>query len=131
MTASQSSEGYWPGNWMDGADAEAKTDPKDKPSKKVIATGHHLEWLSIAPPELHPPREQILKAADWIIKNTTELPQSTIDQNYTFYSHVGKALANWRQTTPAEFWAHWRTEHPDCETFEVTTETPAQSETPH
>ena len=59
-------------------------------SKRVIATGHHLEWLSIAPIELHPPRGQILKAADWLIANVEKTPQDEIDANYTFYSHVGK-----------------------------------------
>ena len=118
IIASQSPDGSWPANWTDGADAMIKADPKEKPSRRVIATGHHLEWLSIAPSELHPPREQILKAADWLVKNTTELPQSEIDQNYTFYSHIGKALAMWRQTSPADFWTHWRITHVDCEQFE-------------
>ncbi len=121
IMGSQSVDGSWPANWTDGASAEAKADPKEKPSKRVIATGHHLEWLSIAPQELHPPREQILKAADWLVKNVTETSQAEIDQNYTFYSHVGKALAMWRQSSPAEFWTEYRKTHPDCETFEAIT----------
>jgi hypothetical protein len=127
IMGSQSADGSWPANWTDGASAEAKADPKEKPSKRVIATGHHLEWLSIAPQELHPPREQILKAADWLVKNVTETSQAEIDQNYTFYSHVGKALAMWRQSSPAEFWTEYRKTHPDCETFEAITPT---AETP-
>ncbi len=130
IMASQSADGSWPANWTDGAAAEANADPKEKPSKRVIATGHHLEWLSIAPAELHPPREQILKAADWLVKNVAETPQAEIDQSYTFYSHVGKALAMWRKTSPAEFWETWRTDHPECETFEavVTPASPVKSE---
>ena len=126
IIASQSPDGSWPANWTDGADAVIKADPKEKPSKRVIATGHHLEWLSIAPSELHPPRAQILKAADWLVKNTSELPQSEIDQNYTFYSHVGKALAMWRQTSPADFWTQWRIAHADCEQFEDAPATPLE-----
>lgn len=118
IIASQSPDGSWPANWSDGAEAEAKADPQEKAHKRVIATGHHLEWLSIAPPELHPPREQIVRAASWLLKNVTETPQSEIDQNYTFYSHVGKALAMWRKTSPAAFWVKWRADHEDCETFE-------------
>jgi len=120
IIASQSADGSWPTNWTDGAEAETKADPKEKAHKRVIATGHHLEWLSIAPLELHPPREQILKAADWLVQNVKETPQAEIDQNYTFYSHVGKALAMWRRTSPAEFWTAWRETHPDCEIFEPT-----------
>jgi len=130
IIASQSADGSWPANWTDGAEAEAKADPKEKAHKRVIATGHHLEWLSIAPLELHPPREQILKAADWLVQNVNETPQAEIDQNYTFYSHVGKALSMWRKTSPAQFWTEWRKNHPDCETFEpsVKAEEPAKTE---
>jgi hypothetical protein len=119
ITASQRPDGSWTSNWTDGPDSLAKSDPDEPVSKRVIATGHHLEWLSIAPIELHPPREQILNAADWLIANVETTPQNEIDSNYTFYSHVGKALAMWRKTSPAEFWSVWRTEHPDCEAFET------------
>ena len=119
ITASQRPDGSWTSNWTDGAESAAKADPAELISKRVIATGHHLEWLSIAPVELHPPREQILKAADWLIANVAAAPQDEIDTNYTFYSHVGKALAMWRHTSPAAFWTHWRTTHPDCEVFDA------------
>jgi hypothetical protein len=118
ITASQRADGCWTANWTDGAESEARADPAEPMSKRVIATGHHLEWLSIAPLELHPPRAQILKAADWLVDNVEKTSQDEIDSNYTFYSHVGKALAMWRHTSPAEFWAQWRTGHPDCEVFE-------------
>ena len=119
ITASQRPDGSWTSHWADGADAETKTDPGDALSKCVIATGHHLEWLSIAPLELHPPRAQILKAADWLVSNVEKTSQDEIDTNYTFYSHVGKALAMWRHTSPAAFWTQWRSGHPDCEVFEI------------
>jgi hypothetical protein len=111
IAASQLEDGSWPSNWPSGADAVSNLE--DEPVyKKVIATGHHLEWLAIAPKELHPPREQILKAADWAINHTIERPESGIREQYTFYSHVGKALALWRGTQPAHFWREWRKAHP-------------------
>ena len=111
IEVSQFEEGYWPSNWSAGA--KAVEDPIDDPDyRRVIATGHHLEWLAIAPKELHPPREQILKAADWIIANTVEKTHGEILSKYTFYSHVGNALALWRGTRPAEFWEKWQTTHP-------------------
>ncbi|MEJ7595374.1 MAG: hypothetical protein WKF77_27970 [Planctomycetaceae bacterium] len=119
IAASQRPDGSWTSNWTDGAESEAKADLSAPLSKRVIATGHHLEWLSIAPIELHPPREQILKAADWLVANVEKTPQDEVDTNYTFYSHVGKALAMWRHTSPASFWTQWRTSHPDCEVFEM------------
>ena len=111
IMASQFPDGHWPSNWSEGADAVAKP-VNDELFRQVIATGHHLEWLAIAPKELHPPREQILKAADWVIKTTIEQSDSDIGQRYTFFSHVGNALALWRKTHPADFWMKWEETHP-------------------
>ena len=129
IAASQQPDGSWTSNWTDGADSVRKTDPNEPVSKRVIATGHHLEWLSIAPLELHPPRDRILKAADWLVANVETTPQDQIDANYTFYSHVGKALAMWRRTSPPEFWLQWRSEHPECEVFETPMLTPDTEQT--
>ena len=110
IAVSQFEDGHWPSNWSDGAESLSK--PIDDPLfKKVIATGHHLEWLAIAPKELHPPRETILKAADWVIKTTTDQSDKEIGERYTFFSHVGNALALWRKTHPADFWMKWEQTH--------------------
>lgn len=111
ITASQFPDGHWPSNWPDGADALTKP-VEEELFKKVIATGHHLEWLAIAPRELHPPREHILKAARWVIGTTIRQSPADIGQRYTFFSHVGNALALWRKTHPADFWMKWETDHP-------------------
>jgi len=111
IAVSQFPDGHWPSNWADGADAVAN--PIDEEHyKKVIATGHHLEWLAIAPTELHPPRALILKAADWVIGTTRAQSDADIVQRYTFFSHVGNALALWRKTHPPVFWQQWETTHP-------------------
>ena len=111
IIASQFEDGHWPSNWADGADA--KIDPRDDElHTQVIATGHHLEWLAIAPEELHPPREMIEKAARWCIKTTTSQTEDQILNHYTFYSHVGNALALWRNTRPSDFWREWQEKHP-------------------
>ena len=70
--------------------------------------------MAIAPQELHVSREQILKAADWVIKTTTEQTDSDIATRYTFFSHVGNALALWRKTHPADFWMKWEADHPEA-----------------
>jgi len=117
IIAAQYENGSWPPNWPDGAEAQANEDAEEKVYRRVISTGHHLEWLAIAPEELHPPRESIIKAAKWVVQNVRDTPQDVIDTNYTFYSHVGNALALWRKTSPADFWSDWRELHPDAETF--------------
>ncbi len=112
ISDSQFEDGHWPSNWDAGA--QALINPrKDELKDIVIATGHHLEWLAIAPPELHPPQAHIEKAADWIIKTTKQQSHAGILARYTFFSHVGNALAMWRKTSPSDFWKRWQTEHPD------------------
>ncbi|HUQ68069.1 MAG TPA: hypothetical protein VM165_01015 [Planctomycetaceae bacterium] len=111
IAVSQFPDGHWPSNWPDGAEAVKK--PLDEELyKKVIATGHHLEWLAIAPTELHPPRDRILKAADWVIGTTRGQSATDIIGRYTFFSHVGNSLALWRKTHPADFWRQWEADHP-------------------
>lgn len=111
LEVTQFEDGHWPYNWPDGKDAVEH--PDDYPAyRDVIATGHHLEWLAIAPEDLHPPKEMIHKAADWIVKNTTSKSHEEILDNYTFYSHVGNALALWRNTRAPVFWKAWEAEHP-------------------
>lgn len=115
ISLSQFPDGHWPANWADGESAVTNSTP-DAPHRDVIATGHHLEWLAIAPQELHPPREMIRKAARWLIDNTTSQTPEALYDDYTFYSHVGNALALWRKTHPAVFWQEWIQEHPDFAT---------------
>lgn len=111
IIASQFPDGSWPGNWPDGKDAV--DNPIDEEFyKKIIATGHHLEWLSIAPKDLHPPDEQIKKAIDWIVEVTKSQTRAEVKRRITFLTHVGTALANWRQTHPADFWREWEKTHP-------------------
>ncbi|MFG0334229.1 MAG: hypothetical protein ACF8TS_12765 [Maioricimonas sp. JB049] len=121
ITAAQFEDGHWPSNWPDGAAAVAR--PVDDPVyRQVIATGHHLEWLAIAPRDLHPPDDQIRRAAEWVIRTTVEQPTEDILTRYTFYSHVGNALALWRNTHPADFWMAWIETHPDVAVTELSVE---------
>ena len=111
ITVSQFEDGHWPSNWPDGADAVAH--PKaDELKEEVIATGHHLEWLAIAPKELHPPEEQISRAMKWVIRTTIAQSKTDILGKYTFFSHIGNAVALWRHTHPADFWMQWEQQHP-------------------
>lgn len=111
ITASQFLDGHWPSNWPDGQAAIEKP-VQDEFKNIVISTGHHLEWLSIAPKELHPPEEKIRLAMQWITKTTKELPQEKILENYTFFSHIGKAAAMWRKTSPEAAWEAWEKQQP-------------------
>lgn len=112
LKVSQFEDGHWPYNWSAGEDAVKKSDASIPIFRHVIATGHHLEWLSIAPESLHPPREQLRKAAAWVIERTVAMSETEMLDNYTFFSHVGNSLAMWRKTTPSKFWMEWEKMHP-------------------
>ncbi len=113
ITVAQWEDGRWAGDWSAGAvsrrtnkqaAAEHEEGAGEADYKQVIATGHHLEWLAIAYPELHPNRDVVRKAAAWIVAQVRAVPQEQLMTQYTFYSHVGNALALWRKTHPAAAW---------------------------
>ena len=104
ITLNQNEDGSWGTNWP----SETRLPrPLEEPlSRQVIATGHHLEWLAIAYPDLQPNRDAVRRAADWLVKTVREVPQDEVMSQYTFYSHVGNALALWRKTRPADAWTN-------------------------
>jgi hypothetical protein len=101
LIATQSPEGWWDRNWPDQR-IETKDDELGGPTpRRVLATGHALEWWSIAPKELHPPRETLIRAGQWLVREIEKMDEKAIDDNYTFLTHAGRALALWRGTTPS------------------------------
>jgi hypothetical protein len=106
---SQSSTGYWDGNWPDAN--KPVPDPDTAPlSRRILATGHVLEWWAMAPKELHPPRETIVKASQWLTKEIIEMDAHKVEKNFTFLTHAGRALALWRNCFPAEFERKYETQ---------------------
>ncbi|TWU06073.1 hypothetical protein [Stieleria varia] len=104
---SQSTAGYWDGNWPDVQSSipDPETDPL---SRRILATGHVLEWWSMAPEELHPPRATIVRAAQWLANEIIEMDEHKVEKNFTFLTHAGRALALWRGCFPAEFERRYR-----------------------
>lgn len=109
IAASQHPDGKWGTDWPDGVSA-FRSPLREPAYRQVIATGHHLEWLAIAYPELQPDREVVRKAADWLVQTVRDTPDVELVAQYTFYSHVGNALALWRKTHPADAWRRLRIE---------------------
>ena len=114
ITLAQWEDGRWPSDWPTGrlasrtrsqAEQAAAAGTTEPIYRQVIATGHHLEWLAIAYPDLQPNRQVIEQAAHWIVAQVRAVPQEVLMTQYTFYSHVGNALALWRGTHPADAWA--------------------------
>jgi|GEM_PF-299869 len=127
ITLAQFEDGHWSSDWPRGA--EAVSSPVDEPEfRAVIATGHHLEWMSIAPQDLLIPDEQIQKGIQWIVTHTKSRSLKQIEDHFTFYSHVGAALCNWRQVRPADYWREWEATHPFDPAREASRKAPAVQE---
>ena len=92
---SQSPDGYWDGNWFD-AESPVPDPTTNELSRRLLATGHSLEWWAMAPQTLHPPRETIVRAAQWMTRVITEMDDESIAANYTFLTHSARSLVLWR-----------------------------------
>lgn len=104
LVASQAEDGHWPPTWAGAVSGPGA--PTEAPRwRRLVTTGHHLEWLALVPLQFQPPRERIRQAARWLVAQTLAASDEEIRTNYPYYSHVGNALALWRGTNPADFWS--------------------------
>jgi hypothetical protein len=101
LVASQHEAGYWDRNW-DGTSWDPSTSRQPAGARRILATGHALEWWAIAPEEVQPPQEVVVRACRWLANTIDALSEQDVQSQYTFLSHAGRALALWRGRTPAE-----------------------------
>lgn len=104
FVANQHADGYFNGAWPRDLLASSGTQavPADSLSGRLLATGHVMEWWALAPREVHPPRESLVRAGQWLSRTIDELSDEQVRSNYTFLSHACRALAMWRGHLPAE-----------------------------
>jgi hypothetical protein len=105
LVEAQSPEGFWTREWPRGA-AAAKVTKENAPSlhDKLLVTGHHLEWLALAPEEVQPPRETVIRAAQWLARTLVEMDETELLGAYGPYTHAARSLCLWRGVEPYEFW---------------------------
>lgn len=102
LVATQHPDGCWNMKWP--TEAPASSTPSevegDRLSDRIIATGHALEWWAMVPehlaPQLHPERDVLVKAGQWIVRTVDSLEDREIPTHFTFLSHAGRSLALWR-----------------------------------
>lgn len=102
LQEAQTAEGSWNRKWFSGA--AARNEKKVAIYDKLLSTGHHLEWLAIAPSDVHPPRETIIRAGQWLVRALQEVDQKLLDDHYGPCTHASRALCLWRSTDPYEAW---------------------------
>lgn len=116
LVAAQDPAGFWNQHWDSGTPPLAGDDSEsaqiDAISRKMLATGHALEWWALAPPEVLPPDEVIRRGCEWIAAEVIALDDESVRAKYTFLSHVGRAVALWRGNEPAHFIPAMEARHP-------------------
>ena len=60
--------------------------------------------MALAPPETLPPRESIVRAAQWSVRAMLEVDDHLLDQKYGPLTHAARALCLWRGMEPYEAW---------------------------
>jgi hypothetical protein len=108
LIGSQHAYGYWDTGWSTGEppeeeDEHAKRSGFEVLTWRMLVTGHILEWMSMAPAELHPPREVLIRAGQWMVQSIDRIDPERVREDYAFISHAGNALAYWRGKHPDEF----------------------------
>jgi hypothetical protein len=98
----QHSEGYWDHRWADGDAVCGGTDEPSPLRKRLIGTGHIVEWMALAPPEVLPPRDVIIRAGQWLVRTVAEMDDATVADNYSFLTHAARSLALWRGHYPVD-----------------------------
>jgi hypothetical protein len=105
LVAAQSPEGFWTRQWPHGAAAlESLASQPPTSYDKLLVTGHHLEWLALAPDDVQPPRETIIRAAQWLARTLVEMDEGELAAAYGPYTHAARALCLWRGMEAWEAW---------------------------
>ncbi|MEX2176254.1 MAG: hypothetical protein WD872_17970, partial [Pirellulaceae bacterium] len=102
LVQSQTVSGYWTRHWPQGA-AAANQHGGDR-YDQILVTGHQLEWLALAPEEVQPPRENIVRAGQWLTHALLEMDRRELLAAYGPYTHAARGLALWRNQQPYEAW---------------------------
>jgi hypothetical protein len=94
VARAQAPDGSWDPAWFEQlhAGARAKGLPEAPLGRKVLVTGHQVEWLLYLPPEMLPPRDCFVRAARWLQVHLLGDGDNSIQENYCPYCHAGRVL---------------------------------------
>ena len=91
VTSARTGTGYWGGAWAPGSERPLTRQENERFA--VASTGHHLEWMAIAPPELRPDRKTIGLAVSGILGVVEEMTPYDRSEEYLDLTHLGRALS--------------------------------------
>ncbi|MGC8639203.1 MAG: hypothetical protein ACP5XB_04915 [Isosphaeraceae bacterium] len=90
LERNQHPEGCWSPKWAT-ASRFTRYFPEERRAM-FLATGHHLEWIRIAPPGTIPSRGPIRKALAWCFANLQNVDAQDVPDDPCPYVHCAKAL---------------------------------------
>jgi hypothetical protein len=104
LVKNQHADGFWSKDWarQEGDPTPESEGEDDEVGSQILATGHILEWWAIAPEEVQPPRETLIRASQWLVKTIEAQTDAEITNRFTFLTHAGRALCLWRKFDPAQ-----------------------------
>lgn len=102
LIATQTPAGCWEVNGL--APVRIPDDEMSPRAGRILMTGHALEFWAMASPEFHPPRETVVRASQWLVRQIDGLSEQDVREEYTYLSHACRALCLWRGEEPHESW---------------------------
>jgi len=106
LESAQHEKGFWTRSWPAGK--EASRDTTAILSDRILVTGHHLEWLALAPAELEVSPNMVRDAAQWAVQAMREVDDETLLEGYGPFSHAARALCLLRSKDPYETWRDYK-----------------------
>lgn len=94
LAEAQFRTGCWTPDWYrDVPPGRRRRTPPQLALKNILrCTGHHLEWIAIAPRRLRPNIACISSASRFVCRELLSLDQQSIDKDYSPYSHAVRSI---------------------------------------
>lgn len=103
LIATQATAGCWEVNGL--APQRVPDEEMSPRARRILMTGHALEFWAMASPEFHPPRETVIRASQWLVRQIDAMSEKDVREEYTYLSHACRALCLWRGEEPHESWS--------------------------
>jgi hypothetical protein len=98
----QESDGGWPADWAGVGRMDPSLGWEGIPATRIRVTGHHLEWIAVAPKELRPSDASVSKAIRFLQETMSRTPGDTYYAYYNLMTHAARALVLFSGREPVE-----------------------------